>query len=138
MCGIHCEFHPVLESSRDYRRVAVDGGSLDLFVPPFDPSLLLSLSLPSPRTEANVSLFAIPTDATVKGIVNCDSAVGAGGVFHAVRYYVSWCVLCASTSSSLGKWSRAARTSELRDYIRWLMYHREDVVARSVTDRGRE
>ncbi|KAJ7856233.1 hypothetical protein B0H14DRAFT_2578960 [Mycena olivaceomarginata] len=47
-------------------------------------------------------------------------------------------VVCANTCSSSGKWFRAARSSGLCDCIRWVMYHREDVVARSVTDRGRE
>ncbi|KAJ7801020.1 hypothetical protein B0H14DRAFT_3490085 [Mycena olivaceomarginata] len=46
---------------------------------------------------------------------------------------MSWCVVCANAFSSLAKWSRASRSSELRDYIRWVMYYREDVVARSVT-----
>ncbi|KAJ7717517.1 hypothetical protein B0H14DRAFT_638045 [Mycena olivaceomarginata] len=44
----------------------------------FRPFLAPSLSLPSPRKEAHISLFAIPTDVNVKtktGIVNCNSAV---------------------------------------------------------------
>ncbi|KAJ7784066.1 hypothetical protein B0H14DRAFT_2630679 [Mycena olivaceomarginata] len=54
----------------------LDGGSLDLFVPSFDPvnhSLLLSLSYPFTWTEANVSLVTKPTVET--GIVNFNSAV---------------------------------------------------------------
>jgi hypothetical protein len=100
----------------------VDGGSLDLFVPALDPvdhSLLLSLSYPSTRTEANVSLVTMPTVKT--GIVNFDSAVDEREgcrKFYTVRYWVSRCVMCSNTFSSVGTWSLAARYSELCDCIR--------------------
>jgi hypothetical protein len=88
MYGMRGELHPARQNPRDY---GISVARRSVPVPPFDPSLLLSLSLPSPRKEARISLFAIPTDVNVKtktGIVNCNSAVDEReecGEFHAVR-----------------------------------------------------